>query len=109
MIILYKDDEMNLAVSEVTKAIYQLDEEALQISTPEDDFELEMHKPEAEAIIRQLYTEGKADATAYAYRDMYEEEDDAEYFDDDSDMEEEQDDFIDRMIELDMGIDGLKF
>lgn len=109
MIILYKDDEQNLAVANLTKAAYDLDEEALQISTPEEDFFLEMKKAESEVVIRKLYAEGKADLTAYPYRDMDMDDDDEDFYDDDNGLDDEEADFIDRVIELDMGIDGIRF
>lgn len=107
MQVLYKDEEGFLAVMEVTKASYIEDEELMEICGPEEDIAVAIDAKAAEMAIRELYTAGKADLSAYEYQDRDFDDDD---FDDDD--EDDEDDLFDRMIDMDfrtLGKDGVIF
>lgn len=95
MRVLYKNEEDLLSVMEVHKAEYDADEEVLSLCGPEADFGIQIVPAKAEEVVRQLYTEGKADVTAYPYQDI-------DLFDeDDFDEEDEEDleDYVDNLLD----------
>ena len=97
MRVLYKDENDNYAVLEVTKASYMPEISALEICGSEEDIAVMMGQKEAKKIVRQIYESGMADVSAYTCMDMYDD------FEDDDDGDD--DDFIERMIDLDFGDD----
>lgn len=108
MQVLYKDEEGFLAVMEVTKASYIEDEEIMEICGMEEDIAVAIDAEAAEKAIRELYTAGKADLSAYEYQDR-DFDDDDDFEDDD---EDDDDELFDRMIDMDfrsLGKNGVIF
>lgn len=92
MRVLYKNEEDLLSVMEVHKAEYDPEDSILSLCGPEADFGVQLSQAKAEEVVRQLYTEGKADVTAYPYQDI-------DIFDEDDDeYEEDMEDFVDNLI-----------
>ena len=92
MRVLYKNEEDLLSVMEVHKAEYDSEDRILSLCGPAADFGVQLSKEKAEEVVRQLYTEGKADVTAYPYLDV-------EIFDDDDDDDYEYEDDMENFVE----------
>ena len=103
MQVLYKDENDNLAVMEVSKASYTEEMKVLELCGSEEELALEMGKKDAEKAVKELYENGRADLRAYTFCEVDFDDDDDDFFDED---DEDEEDFIDRMIDMDFGPDG---
>lgn len=93
MKVLFKDEEENLAVMTVTKAVFVKEAGVLHFSGTEDDFAVQVTKSQSEAIVRELYSADQADVTGYAYCKVE--------FEVEDDEEEDFDDFLDDLEDED--------
>lgn len=96
MRVLYRDyTDDTLIVTEVTSTTYYPDEQILEFSG-DNDFGIQVHKEEAEKLVRQLFTDDKLDLSAYKTCDV-----DFMFDDDDDDFDEDDDDDDDEFDEDD--------